>query len=423
MKISFEYVTSLQYEWKACQRELEAFRSGQKYVSMKEKFNRQLRSLEAIIKKLREELHQAYLGQKKIGKIWFETCEEMQKTFDKREAELLKEIRRQEERACKAERQRDEAIEKAKELRLENYRMGTQLEETQGLVVKLTAQVNQDFENSSLPSSAQSVQKKKIPNSRERSGKKPGAQPGHPHYPRKRQEPTEKILLQPAEEVLNNPDFRKTGKTITKQQINLSVVIEVTEYMAEEYRSRKTGERYHAPFPEGVVDDINYGASVKGFVFLLNHHCCVSIDKCSAFLSDLTDGKIRLSKGMINKLSKEFSKKSKAQRQAILSELMRTRVVHTDCTVVRINGRNGYVYICTAPKGAALYTASESKGIKGAEKTPLKDYTGILVHDHESTFYHYGTQHQECMAHILRYLKEGAWKMSRSGSGTKKCTV
>lgn len=35
-----------------------------------------------------------------------------------------------------------------------------------------------------------------------------------------------------------------------------------------------------------------------------------------------------------------------------------------------------------------------------------EDYQGILVHDHESTFYKYGSDHQECMAHVQRYLKD-----------------
>lgn len=42
-------------------------------------------------------------------------------------------------------------------------------------------------------------------------------------------------------------------------------------------------------------------------------------------------------------------------------------------------------------------------GVKG---TVTEDYQGILVHDHEKTFYSYGTEHQECLAHILRYLKD-----------------
>ena len=46
-------------------------------------------------------------------------------------------------------------------------------------IKKLTAQINKDFENSSLPSSLQGPRKKKIPNSRVRTGRKPGGQPGH----------------------------------------------------------------------------------------------------------------------------------------------------------------------------------------------------------------------------------------------------
>ncbi len=36
--------------------------------------------------------------------------------------------------------------------------------------------------------------------------------------------------------------------------------------------------------------------------------------------------------------------------------------------------------------------------------TPLEDYAGIIVHDHDRTFYSYGTGHQECIQHDIRYL-------------------
>ena len=46
------------------------------------------------------------------------------------------------------------------------------------------------------------------------------------------------------------------------------------------------------------------------------------------------------------------------------------------------------------------------KGTRGVKGTVTEDYQGILVHDHESTFYKYGTNHQECLAHVHRYLKD-----------------
>ena len=54
----------------------------------------------------------------------------------------------------------------------------------------------------------------------------------------------------------------------------------------------------------------------------------------------------------------------------------------------------------------SYYSASTKKGHAGVEGTPAENYQGILVHDHELTFYNYGSDHQECLAHVLRYLKD-----------------
>ena len=93
------------------------------------------------------------------------------------------------------------------------------------------------------------------------------------------------------QEKLDDPDYKKTSRTIVKQLVNVRLVLDVAEYHADIYRNSKTGEQYHADFPAGVVDDVNYGGSVKAFLFLLNNDCCTSIDKSRKFLSDLTGGR------------------------------------------------------------------------------------------------------------------------------------
>ena len=80
-------------------------------------------------------------------------------------------------------------------------------------------------------------------------------------------------------------------------------------------------------------------------------------------------------------------------------------VMHTDCTNARENGKSCQVYVCATPDGKALYFAREKKGHEGVKGTVAEDYQGILVHDHDITFYNYGADHQECLAHVLRYLK------------------
>lgn len=248
---------------------------------------------------------------------------------------------------------------------------------------------------------------KKITNSRKKTGRRPDGQPGHKGHCRKKQEPPHPaILLPPPEEVFEDSGFKKTAKTIIKRLISIRMVLDVTEYHADVYYNAQTGERVHAVFPDGVVDDVNYDGSIRAFLFLLNNDCCTSIDKSRRFLSDLTDGKLNISKGMISKLTREFALKTVSERRSAYADMLLSPVMHTDCTNAKVNGKNCYVYICALPDGKALYFAREKKGHKGVKGTVTEDYQGILVHDHESTFYNYGTNHQECLAHVLRYLKD-----------------
>lgn len=81
-------------------------------------------------------------------------------------------------KAIRAERQRDTALEKVTFQRRELYKVKTELDDEKQKVQKLTAQINRNYENSSIPSS-KSIARKKISNSREKTGRKPGGQPGH----------------------------------------------------------------------------------------------------------------------------------------------------------------------------------------------------------------------------------------------------
>ena len=404
MNASFDIITSLQYQLKAANAELLAFRSGKKFIQMEAEHHKKTKHFETIIKGLKSELAKSHADIVSIRNQWFEIFEELQKEMEKERKEYEKKLKAMEQRALRAEKQRDEALDKVTWQRHKIYEVETALEEEKGKSLKLEALLHHNYENSSLPSSM-SVKRKKITNSREKSGKKQGAQPGHKGYGRKKQTPTtEPILLPPPQEVLEDKNFKKTSKTIVKQNIGIRLVLDVTEYHANVYYNSKTGERVHAPFPDGVINDVNYDGSIKAFLFLLNNDCGVSIDKSRRFLSELTQGKLNISRGMINKLSKEFSKKTESIRKETFQKMLAAPVLHTDFTNARENGKSAQVIVCAAPDGEVLYFAREKKGHEGIRGTPVEDFFGILVHDHDKTFYHYGTDHQECLAHILRYL-------------------
>ena len=127
--------------------------------------------------------------------------------------------------------------------------------------------------------------------------------------------------------------------------------------------------------------------------------------KNRAFLSDLTGGKLNISKGMISRLNREFALKTDPERRSAYADMLLSPVMHTDCTNARENGKSCQVYVYATPDGKALYFAREKKGHEGVKGTVTEDYQGILVHDHDITFYNYGADQQECLAHVLRYLK------------------
>lgn len=210
--------------------------------------------------------------------------------------------------------------------------------------------------------------------------------------------------IPPDEKYLDMSRYLPTGRSITKQVAGIAVCVVVTQYSTEEFYDKKTGHRVHSAFPAGVTNDVNYDESLKGFAFLLNNRCNVSLEKTVELISEMTAGELRPSVGMVNGLCREFSQKSKEEQDRLFRELLDAPAMHTDGTNVRVNGKNRQVLVC-CNDDAAMYFVRESKGHEGIKGTPVESYGGILIHDHDKTFYKYGSDHQECMVHILRYLK------------------
>ena len=272
-----------------------------------------------------------------------------------------------------------------------------------GTNAKLQKKLNTNFENSSLPSSALPF-RKKIPNNRKPSCRSKGAQKGHkPHTAAKLSATKEPVIISAPDSFASNKDLYLTGKKITKQLVDISISVNVTDFITDEYRNRKTGTRCHAPFPAGIVNDVNYGSSVKALAFLLNNYYNVSIAKTKQCISDITKGVVNISTGTICNLCTEFSAATEAERAKIFSLLTHSDVLYSDATVSNINGKRKAVLLCTN-KEHVLYQHMEHKGHEGLSQTPIKHFDGTIVHDHDKTYYSYGSSHQECLAHVLRYL-------------------
>ena len=378
--------------------------NGDEIKRLKEQHKRARQADFRTMRRLETELAESRREATRIRDMWFEVCLDVRKECDKelaqkdRELEKLREELEKEREASKKER------EKKRDKTRELYSVKTELEEEKEKNLALNARINKNHTNSSKPSSSD-PNHATIHNSREKTGKKPGGQPGHDHHPRKRHEATCKVEIPAPEKFLDTDVYKPTGNTVTKQLIIAHVVTEVIDYSTPEFRNIKTGQRVHAALPEGVRDDVNYDGTVRALAYMLNNSCNVSVDRTRTFLMDVSKGKISISNGMICNLSKQFSEKTKEEREQIFEDLRTAPVLHSDFTFGRVNGKQGAVIITATPEGKILYQSRTKKGDEGVKGSPLEFYEGTVVSDHESAIIKHGKRNQECLAHISRYMQ------------------
>lgn len=395
-------IATLQYRLKNMTRKVKEFESGEKYVRMRQEFQSVFREQNRTIKRLENELAKAHAETVAVRKIWSEVMDELETGHKKEIESLQRENAGLIKRAVEAERQRDEALDKLRDRNRELYETKAALYEAEQKIDGLTARINKDYTNSSKPSS-QSPSHKTIPNGREKSGRKPGGQRGHIHYPRKRAGVTETVEIPAPVKYTDDPNFKETGRDIKKQLIRLQAGIEVIEYKTPEFRNQTTGQRVHADFPDSITDDVTYDGTVKALAYLLNNECYVSIEKTRKFISEISGGKLNLSSGLICNLSRQFSEKTKEERNDIFLKLFASPALHCDFTFGRMNGKQTSVIICAA-EDTVLYQGREKKGDEGVKGSPLEFYGGTLISDHEAALIKHGSRNQECMTHVKRHV-------------------
>lgn len=394
---------------------VEAFESGEKYVQMQE-LHRIARAGDfRKIKRLEQELAQERAEKIRVRELWYATCQDIQDECEKKLKQKDKECQQKLEEKDRLIMRLQKDLQKERELReaaqekylkqvKEAYEAKTQLEEEKEKNQELLARINKDYSNSSK-SSSMSPNHATIHNSREKTGRTPGGQPGHIHHGRKRQDPTETHEITPPDEYLKNPAYQPTGRIVRKQMIKVRVATEVIEYWTYEFRNVDTGQRVHADFPPGFVDDVNYDGTIKALAYMVNNDLYTSIDKTRVFLKDISKGKIDISTGFICGLAKQFSDCTKEEREQIFNELMSADVLHTDFTFGRSCGKQSAVIITATDDGKVLYQGRSKKGDEGVKGSPVEYYSGTVVSDHEAALIKHGDRHQECLAHVKRYAK------------------
>ena len=297
--------------------------------------------------------------------------------------------------------------EENRELREENQRLRNDN-------ARLKSIINNDSSNTSLPPSTDQPGGKPANtyNGRTKSHRKAGGQKGHKGTTLTKAAVEEKIRSGKCRHEIRNIGIPSGEKYVTKYIVDLEVVPKITEvriYPDQDGRIR---------IPPEYRSDVIYGPDVRALAVSLYSEGVMSNDRIAAFLNAAGGEQLGLSEGSVYGFCKKLAAASRRSIQNLENRLLDQKVVATDATPATVDGKQNYIRNFSI-QDTVVYRAMKRKSLPALQKPDfLQQYTGILVHDHETALYHFGTDHGECNVHILRKNTEetgNSWSEEMSG--------
>lgn len=271
-------------------------------------------------------------------------------------------------------------------------------------IADLERQLGLNSGNSGKPPSSDGLKKKpaRVRSLRERSGKKPGGQQGHPGKTLSRTE-TPDATIDHFPEIcpgcggpLN--EAMATGHT-ARQVFDLPAPqpLIVTEHRAHACRCAKCGAETRAAFPADVTAPVQYGAHIAAVVVYLLHFQFLPEQRLAMLMADLFG--VHLVTATIAGMSRSCAARFQGFAAAVRDHVAAAPVKHMDETGFRVGGKTQWLHIASTI-WLTFYRVSPKRG------SLMENVLGIVVHDHWKPYYTLkGVLHALCNAHHLRELK------------------
>lgn len=275
----------------------------------------------------------------------------------------------------------------------------------------LLYKTKKDSSNSSMPPSKDENRPLRTSSLREKGDRKAGGQPGHDGSTLKMTDNPDEIVEHRAcfcpecgRDVSSQP-FELFGK---RQVIDIPVIKQkVTEHRV--YRCICTcGKVVESDFPVEVDSPVKYGSSIESLIGYLSVRHFLPFKRLQEMLNDIFA--VQISEGGLHCLLRRLASKGVDAYEMIRQSVLSSRVIGTDETGVKINGKKHWFW--TWQNNRATYiAASDNRGTTTInEKMTGISKEAVLVHDCWKA--HFQTpvgSHQLCTAHLERetkYLEE-----------------
>jgi transposase len=275
------------------------------------------------------------------------------------------------------------------------------------VIIKLLAgKLGLNSKNSSTPPSQDPKRQR---GSKRKAGahkRKPGGQNGHEGTTLKRvpiPDHIETIAID--RRTLPRGNYTPVGFE-SRQVIDIRITSEVTEYRAEVLED-EAGNQYVADFPPEVTRPVQYGASVKAQAVYMSQFQLLPYDRIRDYFADQCG--IPLSAGSIFNFNKEAHGLLGTFEAIVKRQLVKQGVLNADETGINVNGKTLWLHTLGNDLWTLFFPHEKRGGDAMRVMGVLKDFHGILCHDHWKPYFNFPCLHSLCNAHHLREL-ERAWE-------------
>jgi transposase len=263
--------------------------------------------------------------------------------------------------------------------------------------------IPKDSTNSSIPSSKDLIARTR--SQREKSGKKPGAQQGHPGHHRERNpHPDSMVMVQASHCTSCGTSLEGIEGTIGQiaQEIDIPPITPLTcEYQQVIKVCSCCGHHNSKPLPiEGYV---NIGPRMGALITYFNVEHALPYERLSQITHDLLG--FAISEGTIaNKLA-HMQRQAKEVVETIKQSVMNAAWIGSDETGTRVAGKKYWEWVWQSPL-ASYFVIDHRRGYPVVKEHFTESYAGVICHDCWSAQNHTPAgAHQLCHAHLLRNLQ------------------
>jgi len=274
-------------------------------------------------------------------------------------------------------------------------------------IKELESQRSKNSRNSSKPPSSDGYGKPKPKNSRKKSGKPSGGQPGHKGHTLEQVDEPDEIIEHTVEHCGQcGLDLSSTPVSDYEKRQVFDIPppprIQVCEHQAQIKTCPCCQNRNKAIFPAQVRQPVQYGNRIQAIATYLNQYQLLPYQRLQEYFQDVHG--LHLSQGTLRNILKRGHQHLEQFAHNAKAGVSTSEVAHFDETGMRVVESLHWFHVAST-ETITCYFIHPRRGTPAMKDIGILDgFEGYAVHDHYSSYYQFDLYHVACNAHQLREL-------------------